>query len=103
MRHLTVVIFAAASLVGPLSTSALAEIRSLHELTADDFLRLKRLGLADSDLAAACSATEDDVREIRRRCAAVGKASSAAVAREFGVTQQAVFRIVKRLNWAHVA
>ena len=30
------------------------------------FLRLKRLGLADSDLAAACGATEDDVRATRR-------------------------------------
>ena len=46
--------------------SALAEIRSLHDLAADDFLRLKRLGLADSDLAAACGATEDDVRAARR-------------------------------------
>jgi carbamoyl-phosphate synthase large subunit len=46
--------------------AALARVGSLHDLGAADFLRLKRLGLADSDLAAACGATEDDVRERRR-------------------------------------
>ena len=45
--------------------AALAKLGSLHDLAAEDFLSLKRLGLADSDLAAACGATEDDVRERR--------------------------------------
>jgi len=45
--------------------AAVARLGSLDDLAAEDFLRLKRLGLADSDLAAACAATEDDVRERR--------------------------------------
>jgi carbamoyl-phosphate synthase large subunit len=45
--------------------AVLARVRSLDDLGADDFLRLKRLGLADSDIAAACGASEDDVRRKR--------------------------------------
>ena len=45
---------------------ALARLGSLEDLVADDFLRLKRLGLADSDLAAACGTSEDEVRARRR-------------------------------------
>jgi carbamoyl-phosphate synthase large subunit len=46
--------------------TALARLGSVDELVADDFLRLKRLGLADSELAAACRTSEDDVRAKRR-------------------------------------
>ncbi|MFL6020110.1 MAG: carbamoyl-phosphate synthase large subunit, partial [Gaiellaceae bacterium] len=46
--------------------AALAKLGSLDELTAEHFLRLKRLGLADTDLAAACGATEEQVRAKRR-------------------------------------
>jgi len=46
--------------------AALAKLGSLDELSAEHFLRLKRLGLADSDLAAACGATEEKVRAKRR-------------------------------------
>src|SRR5215218_7729835 len=46
--------------------AALAKLGTLDELTAEHFLRLKRLGLADSDLAAACGATEEKVRAKRR-------------------------------------
>jgi carbamoyl-phosphate synthase large subunit len=45
---------------------ALARVRSLDDLVADDFLRLKRLGLSDAELAAACGATENEVRAKRR-------------------------------------
>jgi carbamoyl-phosphate synthase large subunit len=45
---------------------ALARIRSLDDLAADDFLRLKRLGLSDAELAAACGASEAEVRAKRR-------------------------------------
>jgi carbamoyl-phosphate synthase large subunit len=46
--------------------SARARLHSLDDLVASDFVRLKRLGLADADIAAACDATEDDVRAKRR-------------------------------------
>ena len=44
--------------------------------------------------------TEADVIRIRYR-AARGE-SQAAMGREYGITQQAIYRIVKRLNWKHV-
>ena len=51
--------------------SALAGLRSLDDLVADDFLRLKRLGLSDAEIAAACGA--DRGRRARKapllRCA----------------------------------
>jgi carbamoyl-phosphate synthase large subunit len=45
---------------------ALAGLRSLDDLVGDDFLKLKRLGLSDAELAAACGADEDAVRAKRR-------------------------------------
>jgi carbamoyl-phosphate synthase large subunit len=38
----------------------------LGDLVADDFLRLKRNGLSDADIASRCGATEEDVRAKRR-------------------------------------
>jgi len=38
----------------------------LDDLVADDWLRLKRLGLSDADVAAACGATEERARAKRR-------------------------------------
>src|SRR2546423_11174057 len=45
---------------------ALRHVHSLDDLVADDWLRLKRLGLADADIAAACGVTEDTARAKRR-------------------------------------
>jgi carbamoyl-phosphate synthase large subunit len=45
---------------------ALGRIAGLDDLVADDWLRLKRLGIADADVAAACAASEDVVRTKRR-------------------------------------
>jgi carbamoyl-phosphate synthase large subunit len=45
-----------------------ARIGSLDELVADDFLRLKRLGLSDAEIGARCGADEDEVRAKRRSC-----------------------------------
>ncbi|MGZ4407548.1 MAG: carbamoyl-phosphate synthase large subunit, partial [Gaiellaceae bacterium] len=39
---------------------------SLDDLVADDFLRIKRAGFSDADIASKCGATEDDVRARRR-------------------------------------
>src|SRR5438067_997669 len=47
-------------------TSALARAHSLDDLVADDWLRLKRLGLSDADVGAACGATEGTARARRR-------------------------------------
>jgi len=41
---------------------------SLDDLVADDFLRLKRSGWSDAEIAAASSASEDAVRARRRAC-----------------------------------
>jgi carbamoyl-phosphate synthase large subunit len=46
----------------------LAKLRSVDDLVADDFLRLKRLGLSDAQIAAACGAREEEVRSRRRSC-----------------------------------
>src|SRR6476646_9074078 len=43
----------------------LGELR-LADLVADDFLRIKRDGYSDADIASACGATEEDVRSKRR-------------------------------------
>jgi carbamoyl-phosphate synthase large subunit len=40
----------------------------LDDLVADDFLRLKRAGLSDADIALHCDATEPAVRSKRRSC-----------------------------------
>jgi len=45
---------------------AVEEINSLDALVADDFLRLKRLGLSDREIGVACDASEDAVRARRR-------------------------------------
>ena len=45
--------------------SELDQLR-LEDLVADDFLRIKRAGFSDSDIASKCGATEDDVRARRR-------------------------------------
>ena len=47
-------------------TAALARVHSLDDLVADDWLRLKRLGLSDADVGAACGATEGTARARRR-------------------------------------
>jgi carbamoyl-phosphate synthase large subunit len=43
----------------------LGELR-LDDLVADDFLRIKRDGYSDADIASACGASEEDVRSKRR-------------------------------------
>jgi carbamoyl-phosphate synthase large subunit len=45
---------------------ALDRVGSLDDLVADDWLRLKRLGLGDADVAAAAGAQEDEARARRR-------------------------------------
>jgi carbamoyl-phosphate synthase large subunit len=45
--------------------SELDEMR-LEDLVADDFLRIKRAGFSDSDIASTCGVTEEDVRAKRR-------------------------------------
>jgi carbamoyl-phosphate synthase large subunit len=46
--------------------AALADVHSLDDLVADDWLRLKRVGLSDADIAARCGATEERARAKRR-------------------------------------
>jgi carbamoyl-phosphate synthase large subunit len=46
--------------------AALARVHSLDDLVADDWLRLKRLGLSDADIAAQCGTTEERARAKRR-------------------------------------
>jgi carbamoyl-phosphate synthase large subunit len=48
------------------ATSALCSTRTSSDLVTDDWLRLKRLGWADADLAAAWNTSEDEVRRARR-------------------------------------
>jgi carbamoyl-phosphate synthase large subunit len=45
---------------------ALRNVHSLDDLVADDWLRLKRLGVSDADLARACDSTEETARAKRR-------------------------------------
>ena len=45
---------------------ALDRVASIEDLVADDFLRLKRLGISDADLAETCGVTEDEARAKRR-------------------------------------
>ena len=45
--------------------AALARIGSLDDLVADDWARLKRLGLSDADIAAQCETTEERARAKR--------------------------------------
>jgi carbamoyl-phosphate synthase large subunit len=46
--------------------TTLTGLRSLDDLVADDWLRLKRLGLSDADVAAACGTSEEAARAHRR-------------------------------------
>jgi carbamoyl-phosphate synthase large subunit len=46
--------------------TALARVHSLDDLVADDWLRLKRFGLSDADIAAQCGSTEEQARSKRR-------------------------------------
>jgi len=46
--------------------AALAHVHSLDDLVADDWLRLKRVGLSDADIAARCGASEEQARAKRR-------------------------------------
>jgi carbamoyl-phosphate synthase large subunit len=48
--------------------AALARTSSLDDLVADDWARLKRLGLSDADIAAQCGTTEERARAKRRSC-----------------------------------
>ena len=48
--------------------SALTRVHALDALVADDFLRLKRLGISDEELGERCGAGEDAVRARRRAC-----------------------------------
>ena len=47
---------------------ALGSLASPQDLVADDWVRLKRLGLSDADIASACATTEATVRRQRRAC-----------------------------------
>src|SRR5881392_937602 len=47
-------------------TSAFAHVHSLDDLVADDWVRLKRLGVSDADIGAACGADEEAARARRR-------------------------------------
>ena len=49
-------------------TRALDGVRSLDDLVADDWLRLKRLGISDAEVAAACGSSEEAARAHRRAC-----------------------------------
>ena len=46
--------------------AALAHVHSLDDLVADDWLRLKRVGLSDADIAAQAGTTEEQARAKRR-------------------------------------
>ncbi|MDX6513774.1 MAG: carbamoyl-phosphate synthase large subunit [Gaiellaceae bacterium] len=46
--------------------TALLSLDSLDDLVADDWTRLKRLGLSDAEIAAACGTGEDEARAARR-------------------------------------
>ena len=48
--------------------AGLESVGDVEHLTAPDFLRLKRLGLSDAQVAAAAGATEQAVRQRRRNC-----------------------------------
>ncbi len=48
------------------ATAALCSTRTSSDLVAEDWLRLKRLGWADADLAATWNTSEDEVRRARR-------------------------------------
>ncbi len=48
--------------------AGLARIASLGDLVADDWVRLKRLGLSDAAVAARCGVGEDEARAARRAC-----------------------------------
>jgi len=45
---------------------ALLDLGSVDDLVADDWVRLKRIGLSDLDVAEACGATEEQARARRR-------------------------------------
>ncbi|HEX6699285.1 MAG TPA: carbamoyl-phosphate synthase large subunit [Gaiellaceae bacterium] len=47
---------------------ALFGLDSLDDLVADDWVRLKRIGLSDAEIAAACGRTEAEARARRRSC-----------------------------------
>jgi carbamoyl-phosphate synthase large subunit len=47
-------------------TCALGRIESVHDLVADDWLALKRLGISDADVAERCGVTQEVVRGRRR-------------------------------------
>jgi carbamoyl-phosphate synthase large subunit len=47
---------------------ALGELRSLDDLVADDWVRLKRLGLSDAQIGGACATTAETARRRRRSC-----------------------------------
>jgi carbamoyl-phosphate synthase large subunit len=47
-------------------TAALGRVHSLDDLVVDDWARLKRLGLSDADIGAACGVDEDAARARRR-------------------------------------
>ncbi|HZT95083.1 MAG TPA: carbamoyl-phosphate synthase large subunit [Gaiellaceae bacterium] len=47
---------------------ALERIGDVEALVADDWLRLKRAGLSDADIAAAAGTTETSVRQLQRDC-----------------------------------
>jgi carbamoyl-phosphate synthase large subunit len=49
-------------------TEALGRVHSLDDLVADDWLRLKRLGVSDADVAAACGRSEAEATRARRSC-----------------------------------
>jgi carbamoyl-phosphate synthase large subunit len=46
-------------------TAALDRVGSLHDLVGDDWVRLKRLGLSDTDIGGACEASEEKARHAR--------------------------------------
>jgi carbamoyl-phosphate synthase large subunit len=47
-------------------TAALGDVHSLDDLVTDDWLRLKRFGISDADVAVACGTTEETARARRR-------------------------------------
>jgi carbamoyl-phosphate synthase large subunit len=48
--------------------AALRGVESVESLVADDFLRLKRLGISDAEIAVRCDVAEGAVRARRRSC-----------------------------------
>ncbi|MDE2096668.1 MAG: HNH endonuclease [Patescibacteria group bacterium] len=80
--------------------SEIARGRTWEKVDRPDIESVQRWATAQGERLPQSKLTESQVREIRDR-AANGE-SQARIARDYGVNQQAVFKIVHRQNWKHV-